>query len=79
MMISLDYDEVSLEDPQLALLVEACAVSRVPHHEHRVGAVVVESPVLGPEEHVTLVSKTRSHLDEAGVQSHLAVGGTRLD
>ena len=38
---------------------------------------MVESPVLGTEEHVTLVSKTGGH--EAGVQSHLAAGGTRLD
>ena len=50
------------EDSQLPILVETGAVPCVPDREDAVGSVVVQPPVLGPQEQVTLSSKTSSNL-----------------
>ena len=51
-----------LEDPQLSFLVEAGAVSGVPDDEDAGIPVVVDPPILRPEEHVGLFPKTSGHL-----------------
>ena len=61
LLSSLYLDSVS-EDPQLPSFVEASAVTSVPDREDSVASVVVESPVLGPQEEMTLSPETCGNL-----------------
>ena len=61
LLSSLYLDSVS-EDPQLPSFVEASAVTSVPDREDSVASVVVESPVLGPQEEMTLSPETGGNL-----------------
>ena len=51
-----------LEDPQLSFLIKAGAVSGVPDDEDAGVPVVVDPPILRPEEHVGLFPETSGHL-----------------
>ena len=51
-----------LEDPQLSFLIKAGAVSGVPDDEDAGVPVVVDPPILRPEEHVRLFPETGGHL-----------------
>ena len=50
------------KDPQFPVLVEACAVAGVPDSEDTAGSVVVQPPVLGPEEQVAFLAQTGGDL-----------------
>ena len=54
------------KDPQFPVLVETCAVAGVPDSEDTAGSVVVQPPVLGPKEQVTLFAQTSSDLKLRG-------------
>ena len=56
------FDSYVSKDPQFPVLVEACAVTGVPDSEDTAGSVVVQPPVLGPEEQVALLAQTGGDL-----------------